>query len=167
MPNAFKVYLAGPINGLSIDDCTGWRAYVEDELSRERLLAENLQIVAYSPMRAKEFLARMPILSGNPKEYPVESALEEQLAGSRGITGRDFNDVRTADVLFVNLLGAAIVSIGTMFEMAWAYQNQTPVVLVMENDGNIHEHAMLQQMYTYRVESLKEAIFLTRRILFP
>jgi nucleoside 2-deoxyribosyltransferase len=106
-------------------------------------------------------------ITGNPDDYPVHTEVERQLTGRRGITRRDHNDCISADALVVNLLGAKIVSIGTMFELAWAYDRQIPVILVMEEYGNIHEHAMLEELYTYRVTSLDAACFLTRTLLLP
>jgi len=78
---------------------------------------------------------------------------------------RDFNDCSTCDVLLVNLLGASKVSIGTVMEIAWAYQNRTPVVVVMEQEGNPHEHAMIREAIGFRVHTMGEAIAVVRTIL--
>lgn len=54
---------------------------------------------------------------------------------------RDRFDVRTADALLINLLGAPRVSIGTMVELGWADAYRIPVVTVMDPDDKLNPHA--------------------------
>jgi hypothetical protein len=56
------------------------------------------------------------------------------------------------------MLGAETVSIGTVMEISWAWSFRNPIVLVMEKEGNIHEHAMIREACPFRVETLEEAI---------
>lgn len=205
----FKVYLAGPITGLSYDGCTEWREDVKTKLwdrSRGR-------IEGYSPMRSKTHL------SG-------ERAIADGYAGhvlscDRGIMARDHNDVITSDLLFVNLLGAEKASIGTAMELAWAYDRHIKTVVAIEdgrsiddieemiadylhdyrferNDGtkaqlhpddheifadvvrgflnkigwkptikNVHDHCMLREATSFRVNNLEAAIDVTLKALLP
>lgn len=78
---------------------------------------------------------------------------------------RDFYDCTTCDILLVNLLGAKSVSIGTVMEIAWAYQKRTPIVLAIESEGNIHEHLMIDEARGFRVPTLQEALDVVVSIL--
>lgn len=155
-----KVYLAGPITGLTYGASNEWRTDIAPKL-------EDLDMAAYSPLRAKSFLSRLGVLTGDPAGYALHAGLEAQLSGQRGIVRRDYNDVLEADAVLVNLAGATQVSIGTMFEMAWAYDCRIPIVLVMENEGNPHEHGFVKEAYTYRTPCLDEAVELLSIILNP
>lgn len=146
-----KVYLAGPITGLSYGGCTEWRDAVKDALAPD--------IDAFSPLRAKDYLLSQTTLADQYDQYVLSS--------QRGIYARDFNDCNTCDLLFVNLLGAEKVSIGTVMEIAWVAMRKMPIILVMENEGNIHEHAMLREACAFRVQTIEEGVFATRAILIP
>lgn len=142
-----KIYLAGPITGLSYGECTDWRAYV----TRQLPLA-----ACYSPMRAKTFLQH---------EQCVQDHYDHPLASQGGITMRDRWDVMTCDLLFVNVLGAKLPSIGTVMEVAWADAWRKPIVLCMEA-GNPHDHSMVRGVQPFIVEDLDSGIVIARAILF-
>ena len=144
-----SVYLAGPISGCSYEGCTSWRAYVKEEL----LLAG---IRSVSPMRGKEELADIKELDAVAYEGP--------LVCPKGITTRDRWDATHCPLLFVNLLGAERVSIGTVMEIAWADLLRTPIVLVME-PGNPHEHCILNEVIGFRTSTLDRGIEITKHIL--
>lgn len=145
-----KVYLAGPISGLTYGDAIDWREQATIELARAN-------IVAFSPMRFKKFLDDgNEIHSGN---YP------NPLGTTRGIMTRDFFDVNRADLIFVNFLGTKSISIGTVMEVAWAYQLRKPVVIAAEANNPHVTHAMMQEAIGYRVDTLTEALAITRHVL--
>jgi nucleoside 2-deoxyribosyltransferase len=151
MPN---VYAAGAISGLTYEGAVTWR----DELQR-MFDAKGGEITVLDPMRGKVFLKE----TGHIKSTEYENVLATQ----KGITGRDRNDVYRSDALIVNLLGAQRVSIGTMIELGWADSWRIPIILVMEETGNLHEHAMVREVATYRVTSLCEAAELVSLMLTP
>ena len=130
MKHNFKVYLSGPITGLLYKDAVAWTDYAKEELAKDG-------INGYRPLRGKEFLK-------DYKELDAQGYLDANPLGTpKGIVGRDRYDVHTSDCILVNLLGAQRVSIGTVFEIAWAEWLYKPIVLVMEKEGNIHEHGMI------------------------
>lgn len=148
------VYLAGPISGLTYNDSTDWREKVA------RVLAPDFTV--FSPMRGKESLAAEGvILDGSTTKY------EDPMLTDAAIFKRDFNDVWRADLLLINLLGATVPSQGTCFEMAWAYLLHKPVVLVMEDHGNPHEHLFVRQTALVRVQHLSQACDAVHSILLP
>jgi nucleoside 2-deoxyribosyltransferase len=147
----YHVYLAGPITGLSFDACVDWRIDFIEKLPA--------RIVGLSPMRGKTHLEHETSIRD---EY-----ISSVMSSSRGIITRDFNDCKRADVIVANLLGASRVSIGTVMEIAWGRAFQTPVILVMEKTGNIHDHSMIRETAGYTVETLDDALLLTKAMLLP
>ena len=84
----------------------------------------------------------------------------------RGLVTRDYHDTCRADLLIVNLLGARDKSLGTITELAWAYDHRIPTVVVMEPTGtNPHEHPFLREMTSYRVDSIDRAIEVVKSVL--
>lgn len=145
------VYLGGPITGLTYDGCTEWREFVMDAVGDD--------INTISPMRGKQRLKEM--LSGEVIEDVHDY---DYLASYKGINCRDYWDVQRCDVVFVNLLGAKKVSIGTVMEIAWARAFDKPVICVMEID-NIHRHSMLEFACGYVVTDMNTAIIILKSLL--
>jgi nucleoside 2-deoxyribosyltransferase len=153
MQSDFLVYLAGPITGLTYDEGQDWRTFAKADLAKSH-------IKAVSPLRAKDFLRSLGVLSGTAEEYGHLHCL----SSPRGIMTRDRFDATRCDVLFANLLGAKAVSIGTVMEIAWADVNRVPVVVAMEESGNPHEHAMINEAIGFRVPTLAEALHVIKAI---
>jgi hypothetical protein len=58
------------------------------------------------------------------------------------------------------------VSKGTIMELAWAFHLRKPVVVVMEDEGNLHDgHPMLLETYDFRVPTIDAGIDLARIIV--
>jgi len=153
-----NVYLCGPITGTTFDETKyGWRRHVYRELKRNG-------IIGWSPMRhkmkeqfgkdAQESMHRMGGYPDDPMSCP------------KGITARDRYDTMKSDLIFCNLLGTEKISVGSMIELGWADAMRIPIVMVME-EGNIHEHAMVEDMLDFRAYSIDEGIDITRKILTP
>ena len=148
-----KIYLAGPITSCSFQGANDWREGVKQELKNE--FGDKIKVL--SPMRGKHYLKDCKEISatGNEKLGII--------SGGPAILARDYSDATTSDMILVNLLGAEKVSIGSMFEIAWAYQNHIPVVLVIEDDTqNIHSHSMFFAMCGYRVNNLHDALIIVK-----
>ena len=138
-----KVYLAGPIKGCNYAECTDWREHAIKSL-------QPFGIIGISPMRAKEFLKNEKKIDDLPYDH--------LLAGDRGIITRDHFDVMTCDFMLANLLEVDKASIGTMIEYGWAYSYRKPVITVIENQGNPHDHPMIREITGYRVETLESGL---------
>ena len=146
--NTYRLYLAGPITGCSYAGCTDWRKGFAAAL-------DGYNIECLDPMRGKAYLAAEECI-GN--DYAMV------LSCSRGIITRDRFDCTRCNLLVVNFLGAEKVSIGTVMEIAWADLYRIPIIIVME-DGNIHEHAMLSEACGFRVTTVNEALLIAKAIL--
>jgi nucleoside 2-deoxyribosyltransferase len=150
--NRPSVYLAGPITGLTFDEAITWREPVVDEL----YLAG---IDAYSPLRFKTYLREFGTLESQYQGV-------HPLSNDRGIVARDYNDCANRDMILVNLLGAERISVGTVWEIGVGYANRRPIVIAME-EGNAHEHAMINESAGFIVRSLEEAVEIVKAVLLP
>ena len=151
----FKVYLAGPITGLTYGEAESWRDYIRTSAHR----LDN-QIKWYSPLRQQEHLREQGVLIATYSD-------DNPMTSRHGIMTRDAWDVRTCDLMFCNLLGATKVSVGTVMELGMAFAWNKPTVLVMEKHGNVHEHVMVDNALTFRTDNLDAGIRLTADILLP
>lgn len=147
----FKVYLAGPISGLTYGEGQEWRSYFSGAIDP--------RIKAYSPLRGKQYLAKYGALEEG--QYDQVSPLSTD----KGITARDRADCMGADLVVFNMLGAQRVSIGTMVEMGWCDAARRLAILIMEKEGNIHDYPMVREIAHFRVSNLLDAIKLSEIIL--
>ena len=149
--DTYKVYLSGPMKGMSFKDSAEWRNDVMAKFPDH--------IKGLDPFRGKhEYLKDVTVLNDSYREIPLTTA--------EAITCRDRWDATRCDVLLVNVLGADRVSIGTIMEVAWADLKQIPIVLVME-PGNIHSHAIFNEVCSYIVPTLDEGIEIVKVLLTP
>lgn len=123
-----RIYLAGPIKGLSYEEATRWRKDAAAYLTGGWLvdgadLGSGIEI--YDPMRGKEELrgvAEIPsVVKGSvftDADYIFQS---------------DTWHIRNSDIVLVNLLGAKETwHIGTMFEIGYAYALKKQVIVVSD-----------------------------------
>lgn len=152
-----RIYLAGPISGLTYEGCTNWREKVQSAFDiLESKHAVHIDV--FSPMRSKSYLDSEDIIDGSYENHP--------LSCQKGITTRDRFDCTNADLILVNLLGAEKISIGTVMEIAWADANRIPIVVAMEK-YSLHDHPMIRECAGFIVNSLEEAVIVSASILSP
>ena len=136
------VYLSGPIAGLTFTEGADWREYAT------KCFPPHIQGV--SPLRGHRMLEGLGPITNLMIEHPFRK--------DTAINRRDKFDTLRASVVLVNLLGTTKVSIGTVMEMAWAFDHGIPVILAIEPEGNVHDHPMVRDCTSVRVSSLDEAI---------
>lgn len=145
-----RVYLAGPITGLNFKEATNWRR-------QTARVIQSLGHAAVSPMRGKDYLKQEDeILSDYEDDHPMSTA--------KGIYGRDSFDVQHCNVLFVNLVGAEKVSIGTVMEIQMGRCYGKYVLLCME-EGNVHDHPFVTEAASIIVRSVEEGIGILKHLL--
>lgn len=166
----YKVYLSGPITGLTYDAGNDWRVKVTKALEDQpdcisgqpdtwqRLVPQTIKCL--NPLRSHEFLRRLGKL--DDENYLKEP--ESFLVTDEFIGVRDWWDTTRADAILVNLLGAQRVSIGTVLEIGMAHAARVPVILVME-DKNVHDHCMVRNYSTMRFDDLAKAVIATKALL--
>jgi nucleoside 2-deoxyribosyltransferase len=162
-----RVYLAGPIAGLTYEEATlSWRDYVAKALDGNYMYSDgfhyspNTSIQTYSPMRGKIFL------KGTGEKIGKQGYDEHPMSSMQGIIGRDRNDVMNCDLVFMNVHGAEKVSIGTTVELGWADAFRKPVVLILDK-GGVHDHAFYKGLATYVCENLEQGIQCAKALLLP
>jgi nucleoside 2-deoxyribosyltransferase len=144
------VYLSGPMTGQTYIGANDWRTMLTGFL-------DPAEYHCLSPMRGKEYLRGGDKIAESYTLPPHKQ---------REILVRDYNDVRRADVVVVNLaLQKDTASVGTIMEVAWAYAHRIPIVLIMGEGPNVHDHAMLRECVGWRVETLDEAAHIVRMIV--
>lgn len=146
-----KVYLAGPITGLSYGEARlGWRQHFPTLVPG---------IDCFSPMRGKDSLKDVKVL----ERWAYETS---PLTTAAGITTRDHNDVYNCDVMVANFLGSEVGSLGTAIEFGWASAYKKPIVTVMEAK-NVHDHLMIRHLSGYIVPTLEEAAHIVKLLVTP
>lgn len=156
-----KIYLAGGMAGITKLAADSWRDYVAERLDgiHEMPKGPSIEVLCFNPTRGEDTDAGAKFSATATNTSPFNTV--------QGIIGRDRNDVKTADLIFMNLLGAKRVSIGTTVELGWSDAWRKPLILVMEKSGNVHEHIFYQGLCTYRVETLDEGIACAKHVLLP
>lgn len=158
-----KVYLAGPITGLDYRGATDWRESFTFFMNQVR---EAEHIECKSPMRLKEHLSNVKEFVGTGYDDTPDKIMD-----SRAVVGRDVWDVRTADVVLINLTGADRVSIGTMCELGFAAAlNKMIITVIPENERtervagneitespNPHDHLFVYELSSIIVHDLETA----------
>ncbi len=147
-----RVYLAGPITGLTYGGCNSWREYAQKELFAA-------EIIGVSPLRAKDYLKTYE------GELIGDEYFDKVLSCAKGITTRDRWDAMNSDLLLVNFLGAERASLGSMIEYGWADAARNPIITVMEEGGNLHDHAIVRELTGFRVETLDAGLNVAKAIL--
>lgn len=125
-----RVYLAGAVSGLSYKEAITWRRKVARRLKRH-------DIDALLPLTREKALRKEKCI--DPRGYPDVPGCHPA-----EVFTADVDMLERSDWLLVNLLGAKTVSIGTVWEIGWAYAHGVSVVLAME-DGNPHDHQFIAQ----------------------
>ncbi len=132
------VYLSGPMGGCSFKEMSAWRDYVSDSLN-----SGTLKCVS-------------PVRSFGEGIVPVETP--------KWVNRRDYFDCVSAQCVLVNFKGMKTLSIGTIMEIAWAYQKQIHIVCVCDPDGP-QTHPMLKDSITHEVSTLDEGILAVKELL--
>lgn len=156
-----SIYLAGPIAGLTYDEAQDWRLTFSEWMRRY----SSGRIECYSPLRGKSELRSRDAL--NCYGYDHVSPL----ATPKAIMARDFMDCSTADLVVANLAGqkvGAVISIGTVMEIAFAYAKRVPVLAIVPPESDsISEHAMMQEAINFYAPDTEDAALMATHILLP
>lgn len=146
-----KLYLFGPITGLTYEGCSSWRDYVLSKLP---------EYACIDPLRGCNIVdPKVPMLA----TYQGNNWKKKTLASSRAIMAQSRWDVQRADLLLGTLQGSTKVSIGSCFELAWASDACVPVICAM--DLEYYDHPMIKESVTHPVDSLEQCIEIARALL--
>jgi len=140
MSNRPLVYLAGAVTGMKMGECKSWREYASS-----RLLP---CYFALDPLRGKESI---------PTDVAIAASGYTGKASDKAIWDLCRWDVHRCSIVLANLVGATDRSLGTAFEMAWAYKAGKLIVTALET-GSVHDHAFIKEASSFLVPTLDEAI---------
>lgn len=129
-----KIYAAGAMSGLSLDEMIEWRERVRSLLNKCSELKEN-------PEYEIDFI--------NPAKYYNTEINNHKTEKEAFIW--DLNHVRTSDIIVVNLNGLN-TSIGTSIEIYEAWKNNIPIVAFGNDEIYKDIHPWLKECIT-RVDS--------------
>jgi nucleoside 2-deoxyribosyltransferase len=129
------IYLAGNIAGLHYDDATSWRKQVGSIFS-------NYGYIVLDPMREKEHL------TGSIVGFLHNS----NNCSANEIFTRDTNDVKLCDIIFAYITG---YSIGTSFELGYAYALKKEIVIVTTDE--LIRHPFLSESANYITTCIQSA----------
>lgn len=148
-----KVYLAGPISGLTYDDARyGWRKEFQD-----KLVAKGSRAVPLSPMRHEGHLAEV--------KGPIEVNYPTHLfSHGKMIVAKDFLDIEVSAIVVANFLGTTKASLGTVAEIGYAAAKGKTIVVIMEK-GNMHYHPFVTEPAAVVVDNLDDAVTIVDSLL--
>ena len=123
------IYCAHPISGLTWKEVVDYYKGIKEKL-------ESIGLDVFQPMTGKSEI-RTEI---GERFQPVN--FKSAVASNHAIFERDQWMVRNSDMLYLDLTGADLTSIGCMMELAWASLLGKYTVVVMDKE-NIHQHAFV------------------------
>lgn len=132
------VYLSGPMGGCTFEEMTEWRTYAANKLD------------------SKTLKCLLPTRSFTKESTPKET--------DKWVNRRDYFDCVRAQALLVNFQGMKTLSIGTIMEIAWAYQKQIHIVAVCDPEGP-QNHPMVKDSLTHEVYNMDEGIAAVKELL--
>lgn len=135
------VYLAGPITNKTLAEASEWR----DNPLLESSLAKHGYILL-SPLRNKAHLERF--------QGPLPSRYEDD--EERMEVDTDLDDIRNCAAVLANLRDDEHFSVGTCWELGYAYALGKPTITVIHKDGP-YDHLFIHRTSTKVVYSLFEA----------
>ena len=148
------VYLCGTIAGCTYEEARyGWR--------RELAALLDDWIPVLSPMRQEGHLAEQ---TGTLGAFAPDN---KAIATQRAIVAKDKLDIHQCSIIVANFIGADRVSIGSVAEIGYASALGRTIVVIMESQGNIHDHIFVREMADVRVETVLEAAAIINSLLVP
>jgi len=113
----------------------------------KRYIPEEAPIKFFSPLRGeRQYLGDFAVI-------PTGVSNDRD----RTVMIRDHWDTVHADAVVVKLTDATRVSIGTVMEIAWAYDRGVPIIFIMDATGCPHDHPMIRAARSFRVDTVKQA----------
>lgn len=156
-----KVYLSGPITGLEYGGARyGWR----QEFSQQIAFTDS-DAVMLSPMRHEGHLAEMKTAMSVDALKAYEKEKNHIFSHPKMIVSKDMLDIDECTIMVVNLLGAAKVSQGTIWEMGYAKAKGKQIVVIKSKDDNIHTSPFITESASIVVDNLEDAVMIVASLL--
>lgn len=162
-----QIYLCGAISHQTLGQSDDWRRYLASQLDghHEQPSGASVTLLTYSPLRGETFFRK---IQPDEKFSPTLKDNASLISTPNGVLGRDLNDVANASLVIANFLPSPDkVSIGSVYEIGYAKAKGIPVVLIIQETGNIHQHVFLSNSAVYIVRNLEDAVAVSKFLLLP
>jgi hypothetical protein len=140
-----KIYLCGYIGGPQvIDKCIKWRQDIVERYNDYK--GQRYPIVWLDPLNGKDF------------DFMDKHGLKSNVP-SHAIIHRDYQCVVRADLIIANLdtFGEERPLIGSIFELAWAWEHHIPIILITD-EVMYKEHPFMDYIASHIVSSVKDLL---------
>ena len=156
----FVVYLSGAM----IEDHPDHRTWRGEAIAK----FNEFGIATRSPYRGRD---ASKIMKVDKYHYTISTAPISNRLGNM-LVSRDLKDVEDCDVLLVNLTGTKNErpAIGTLSELAWAYQLRKPVICVVDEETtqpDYFKHPFMHQFVSQWVSTVDEGIRVIASYWYP
>lgn len=139
------IYLAGPMSGCTWREATEWRDYTKQELK-----AYYDCISPCVPMRIQDLDEMIGLQTQEDMTLPIYQT-------ATGVTSQDEWFIDKADWVLANFTNATKVSIGTIWELGYAWGRHKKIISVFNSD-NVHNHPFVRRRSHVFVPTLEESI---------
>ena len=129
-----RVYLSGPIAGLTYDEANAWRQDVEDKFALSGVKTIN-------PLRGRFF-----------------SHADDETFDANEIVFRDLKDVQDCDLMLVSMPKQDRPSIGTICEIWHAYAVLHKPTILVTDDERFTKHPWIKVAVTKIFSSMDDAV---------
>ena len=138
-----KIYLAGYISGKVIKECVDWRKKIANHYSNAKWHGK---ITFLDPLNGKDLTSI------------TEDGLHSSCP-SHAIVHRDYSSVVGADLIIANMstFGEKRPPIGTICELAWAWDHHKPIILISQEKQFI-EHPFLKYFASWIVKDVNDLL---------
>lgn len=140
------IYVGGSISGGNGEEVCNYFFETKTEL-------ENMGFNVFNPMTNKDYMR-------TELEFKAHGYKDTPMSTNSAIKGRDKWMVLNSDIVYFDFTRKDIdlsrVSIGSMFEIAWAEDHDKQVILVMDKN-NVHQHCFPLECATLIFETTEEA----------
>lgn len=126
-----KIYLSGPIIGTFFNEAKSWRTDVGEYLNKHGF-------GVLDPLRGTELLL-------DNKKIIDSAPISDPSLSDKAFVQRDKLDVLACDILLANFMEATKVSIGSLFELAWAEDHNKVVVVAMKKNDLLYNHPFIRE----------------------
>jgi len=144
---SFNVYLCGYISGEHLDQCVAWRKQIIDYFKHDPKWYNISSTICFiDPLCGKNLKSISS--DGNTSDIP-----------SRAYMLRDYYNVKNADLIIVNLdtFGGNRPLIGSIYELAWAWETHKPVIAIGKNNLYI-DHPFIQETAVIIVPTVEDML---------
>jgi nucleoside 2-deoxyribosyltransferase len=147
-----KIYLAGLIS-VDYPESLAWRTRIAPRL-------EEIGFEILTPLHGKK----------NLKAHTPDGGITSTMSSSKSIILRDRRDVRECDVVLAHLedFGSPRPLLGTIAELAWCWDQRTPVVGIARPDNILmRKHPFMVEFISEYVKDEDEAVAFLKRYYGP